>query len=120
MVELFNVPPEIAANKNDGLLLNHVVSLVKDREPFLAKIDHLNRHPRETGRDEIELADGRIFDRYSSPVVGKNGSHYGRIWTFRDITERKRSEDTLQQLSAAVDRARFPSSSPTRKATSAM
>lgn len=105
MVELFNVPPEIAANKNDGLLLNHVVSLVKDREPFLAKIDHLNRHPRETGRDEIELADGRIFDRYSSPVVGKNGSHYGRIWTFRDITERKRSEDTLQQLSAAVDQS---------------
>ena len=31
MVELFNVPPEIAANKNDGLLLNHVVSLVKDQ-----------------------------------------------------------------------------------------
>ena len=51
------------------------------------------------------MADGRIFDRYSSPVVGKNGSHYGRIWTFRDITERKRSEDTLQQLSAAVDQS---------------
>lgn len=102
MVELFGVPPEIAANKDDRLLLNHVVTLVKEPEPFLAKIKHLNRHPRETSRDEIELTDGRIFDRYSSPVVGKDGIHYGRIWTFRDITERKRNEDTLQQLSTAV------------------
>jgi two-component system, NtrC family, sensor kinase len=105
MVELFKIPPEVAANNNDQLLLEHVVTLVKDRESFLAKIDRLNRHPRETGRDEIELKDGMILDRYSSPVIGKNGVYYGRIWTFRDITERKRNEDTLQQLSAAVEQS---------------
>jgi PAS domain-containing protein len=27
----------------------------------------------------------KILDRYSSPVVDKNGKHHGRIWTFRDI-----------------------------------
>jgi PAS domain S-box-containing protein len=105
MVELFNIPPDVAADENDQRLLNHVVTLVKDPGPFLARINHLNRHPRETSRDEIELTDGRIFDRYSSPVVGKNGTYYGRIWAFRDITERKRNEDTLQQLSAAVEQS---------------
>ena len=40
-----------------------------------------------------------FLDRYSSPVIDKNVIYYGRIWTFRDITERKRNEDVLRQLS---------------------
>src|SRR6185503_16790447 len=66
---------------------------------------HLNQYPAEISRDEIELRNGMILDRYSSPVVGKNGVYYGRIWSFRDITERKRNEDTLQQLSMAVEQS---------------
>lgn len=105
LIEVFKIPPEIAGNKDDLQLLDHVVTLVKDPQSFLAKINRLNQHPQETSRDEIELKDGMILDRYSSPVVGKNGTYYGRIWSFRDITERKRNEDTLQQLSAAVEQS---------------
>jgi PAS domain S-box-containing protein len=105
LVELFEIPPEIAADKNDWHLLDRVVALVEDPAAFLERINYLNKHPVETSRDEIQLTDGRTFDRYSSPVVGKNGTYYGRIWTFRDITERKRNEDTLQQLSTAVEQS---------------
>lgn len=105
LVELFKIPAAIAANKDDRHLLEHVVSLVKYPEAFLTRIKHLNKHPSETDRDEIELKSGMILDRYSSPVVGKKGTYYGRIWIFRDITERKRNEDTLQQLSAAVEQS---------------
>jgi len=105
LIELFKVPPEIASDKNDRHLLDHVVTLIKDPESFLSKIEHLNQYPAEISRDEIELRNGMILDRYSSPVVGKNGVYYGRIWTFRDITERKRNEDTLQQLSMAVEQS---------------
>jgi two-component system, NtrC family, sensor kinase len=105
LIELFKIPPQVASNKNDRHLLDHVVKLIKDPESFLSKIEYLNQHPAETSRDEIELRDGMILDRYSSPVVGKNGIYYGRIWTFRDITERKRNEDTLQQLSMAVEQS---------------
>jgi two-component system, NtrC family, sensor kinase len=104
-VELFKVSPEIVANKDERHLLRYVVTLIKDPVPFLARIKHLNSHPSETSRDEIELKDGMILDRYSSPVVDKDGLYYGRIWTFRDITERKRNEDTLQQLSLAVEQS---------------
>jgi two-component system cell cycle sensor histidine kinase/response regulator CckA len=38
-----------------------------------------------------------VLDRYSAPVLGKDGQHYGRIWTFRDITERKRVEDAVRE-----------------------
>jgi PAS domain S-box-containing protein len=103
--ELLNLPAELLADKDDGKMLRHVVTLVKDPECFLAKVTYLYRHPDETSRDEIELKNGMFLDRYSSPVVDKNGIYYGRIWTFRDITERKRNEDSLQQLSLAVEQS---------------
>jgi signal transduction histidine kinase/DNA-binding NarL/FixJ family response regulator len=40
-----------------------------------------------------------VLDRYSAPVIGKDGENYGRLWTFRDITGRKHAEETLRKMS---------------------
>jgi signal transduction histidine kinase/ActR/RegA family two-component response regulator len=58
---------------------------------------HLYAHPTEIGRDEIELVDGTILDRYSSPVLDKAGTYYGSIWTFRDITQQRKVEAQFRQ-----------------------
>ncbi|MGA9813635.1 MAG: response regulator [Terriglobales bacterium] len=96
LVELFGIPAEVLADPGDRRLLAHVLTLLKDPEPFLARVNYLYNHFSETSRDEIELKDGTILDRYSAPVVGKYARYYGRIWTFRDITEKKKTESTLQ------------------------
>jgi PAS domain S-box-containing protein len=105
LAEIFNISAELMAEKDDNKMLDHVVPLIKDPDAFLAKVKHLYEHPAETSRDEIELKNGIFLDRYSAPVVDKNGGCYGRIWTFRDITERKRNQDALQQLSLAVEQS---------------
>jgi PAS domain S-box-containing protein len=97
LVELLKIPSDVLLNKDNRPLLDHVTALVKNPESFLARTTDLYEHPGKTGRDELEFKDGLILDRYSAPVVGKDGKYYGRIWTFRDITERKRSEQTLQK-----------------------
>ena len=105
LTEIFEVPEHIVHDHDDRVLLRHVVDKVKDPERFLAIVNHLYTHPAETRRDEIELTNGTVLDRYSSPVIGQQGRYYGRIWTFRDITERKRNEDALQVLSLAVEQS---------------
>jgi PAS domain S-box-containing protein len=96
-VELFKISAAIVAEADDRITLAHVISLVRDPERFIAKVKRLYGHPDETSRDEIEFKDGRVVDRYSAPVVDKNGRYYGRIWNFRDITERRELETQLRQ-----------------------
>jgi signal transduction histidine kinase/integral membrane sensor domain MASE1 len=54
--------------------------------------------------DEIEISDGRTFERYSAPLV-RQGLVTGRIWSFRDLTERRRAEDERQRLEHQIQHA---------------
>jgi PAS domain S-box-containing protein len=47
------------------------------------------------GSDQVVLADGRVVERYSAPVVGGDGTSYGRVWFFRDVTDRMRLEKEI-------------------------
>jgi two-component system sensor histidine kinase/response regulator len=99
ITELFNVPEDILHDDDDTKLLEHVVSLTKYPDTFLAKVISLYGHPSDTSRDEVELMNGMVLDRYSAPVIGEAGEYYGRMWTFRDITERKQAEATVIKMS---------------------
>ena len=103
--ELLQIPQQLIADADDSRMLDYVVTTIRDGKAFRAKVEYLYKHPSETSRDEIELKRGVILDRYSAPVVDKNGTYYGRVWTFRDITEQKRSQEALQQLSLAIEQS---------------
>ena len=98
VAELFKIPPHIAGKEDDGEQIRWVTEATKNPKAFLERVNHLYAHPDEIGRDEIELKDGTVMDRYSSPAIGKDGKHYGRVWSFRDITERKQAEAALAKL----------------------
>jgi PAS domain S-box-containing protein len=101
-LDLFKIPPHIANEGTDENRLRWVTDKIKNPEQFLEKVRHLYAHPNEISRDEIELRDGTLLDRYSSPVVGKDGENYGRIWKFRDITEQRRVDQELKEAKLAA------------------
>lgn len=104
--ELYRIPPAIADGDDYQKQLSWVANMTRNPGEFLQRVHELYARPDEISRDEIELKDGTILDRYSSPVIGHDGNYYGRIWTFRDITERKRSEDSLRLLGSAVEQSK--------------
>jgi PAS domain S-box-containing protein len=103
--DMFRIPAELIRLDQDAPVLEHVLQLMKNRDSFMAKIEYLTSHPEEKSRDEIEFLDGTVFDRYSAPVRDKQGKYYGRIWTFRDITARRRNEEMLRTLSTVVEQS---------------
>jgi two-component system sensor histidine kinase/response regulator len=103
MIELWNIPQQAAEETDDGPQREWVTNQMKDPGQFAAKIGYLYAHPDEISRDELELVDGRFFDRYSAPVRGRDGKYFGRIWTFRDTTDRKQIELTLLERTRELD-----------------
>jgi PAS domain S-box-containing protein len=95
MVDLWNIPRDIADQIDDRPQLDWITDQVNNPERFAENVAYLYAHPDEIGRDELQLLNGTVFDRYTAPVLDKDGKYYGRIWTFRDITERKRMENAL-------------------------
>jgi PAS domain S-box-containing protein len=51
------------------------------------------------GKDAAE----RLFEIFSSPLVNRRKNILGQVITFREITERKRADEQLRQLSRAVE-----------------
>jgi len=93
-VTMWNIPSDIVTTQDNQKIILYFQSQIRDPDGFLANMNDLLLHPSRESYDMIELNDGRIFERYSKPQkIGKDV--VGRVWSFRDITERKRSEEKL-------------------------
>jgi PAS domain S-box-containing protein len=90
--EMWGIPDEVFAARSDAKALKAVVDKLVDPETFQRRVRHLYRHREEKSHEEVLLRDGRIFDRYTAPVVGPEGVYFGRVWHFRDITEMRKLE----------------------------
>ena len=95
--ELWKIPEHLTLNMNDPEHLRFASSQAKNPGQFTEEVAYLHSHPDEIGHDEIELIDGTIMDRSSWPIRDKAGAYYGRIWYFRDITERRNLETQFRQ-----------------------
>ncbi|HSI83489.1 MAG TPA: PAS domain S-box protein [Candidatus Methylacidiphilales bacterium] len=104
--EIWKAPPCMLEGLHDGEATHWASLLTTNPEGFRKRVEFLYKHPDITANDEIQLLDGRTIDRYSAPVLGKDGIRYGRIWKFRDITNRKLDEYKLKEQAALIDEAR--------------
>jgi PAS domain-containing protein len=102
-VEMWQIPDEVISTRSDEAALQAILDKLIDPQEFLARVAYLYEHTDEESRDEILLEDGRAFDRYSAPVKGKDGTYYGRVWYFRDVTERKRAEEKIRRLNETLE-----------------
>jgi len=89
--EMWRIPKALLATGEDDQLLAFVLGQLKDPQAFLSKVKDLYRSD-EPSTDIIEFKDGRVFERISNPLPGESQTR-GRVWSFRDITERKQTQD---------------------------
>jgi len=104
-VDMWGLPAKLVEDGIDDPVLQFVTAQMADPSSFRQRVLYLYENRQEIDRDEIILADGRVFDRYSAPMFGLEKQYYGRVWYFRDITKRKRSEEEKANLEAQIQQA---------------
>jgi len=95
--ELWKIPQHILEDPDDTAQVLFATNQTRNPRQFAERVAYLYDHPDESSHDEIELMDGTILDRNSAPVRDPSGKYYGRIWNFRDITERRNLELKIRQ-----------------------
>ncbi|MBD2165174.1 PAS domain S-box protein [Calothrix membranacea FACHB-236] len=95
-LEMWSIPPELLTEPNHPTRLAYLANQLIDPEGFLQRVRELYAHPELDTYDLLELRDGRVFERYSCPQRIKD-QIIGRVWSFRDVTERHKAEVALRQ-----------------------
>lgn len=95
-IEMWGVPVDLIETNDYAAIETHMLSMQLDTATFLELINYFKTSPRESSVAILKLSDGRFFECYSQPHL-LNGELVGRIWSFRDITQRMDLEEKLEQ-----------------------
>ena len=94
--EMFDIPDKLIVSGDNDYIRVMVRQRLLNSEGFDRRVRYLYEHPEESGHDEIVFKDGRVIDRLTSPFKTSDGEYLGRIWFFRDISERRKAEESLR------------------------
>ncbi|MEJ2671150.1 MAG: PAS domain S-box protein [Deltaproteobacteria bacterium] len=96
-LDLWRIPEEIVATKDDQQVLDFVLNQLQDPEAFISKVKELYNNPEADSFDVLKFRDERFYERSSTPQrLGEK--IVGRVWSFRDVSERTQAENDLEWL----------------------
>jgi PAS domain S-box-containing protein len=99
-LEMWKIPREILEQGPLRQVREMASQRFADPQQFLARIEEIVATGQESF-DVLELKDGRILESFSK-VLTVQGQTAGRVWSFRDVTERHLAETTSHRLGAIV------------------
>jgi signal transduction histidine kinase len=95
--DVWRIPETGLETNSDDEALSSVLGQLKDPDAFLSKVRALYDRPDAESSGLLEFKDGRFIERYSKPQVVDH-QVIGRVWSFRDVTEKHNA----QQKQAAL------------------
>jgi PAS domain S-box-containing protein len=91
--EIWRFPAELLEAETEDRL-GFVLDQLVDPDTFLEGVRELYSSHRESF-DTLHFKDGRVVERYSRPLRSGDGVA-GRVWSFREVTERKKAEEAMR------------------------
>lgn len=92
--QLWQIPDALLGEGQDDQLLAYVLAQLSDPVGFMGEVQRLYGSA-ESSFDILHFNDGKVFERYSAAIALPDNRT--RLWSFRDVTERKKTESELEQ-----------------------
>ena len=99
--QMWAIPDQMIATGDEKGMLTHVVDQLQDPQRFVQGVENLYETIDGRVLDMVYFKDGRVFERTSRPIL-TNDKVNGRVWSFTDISERKRIDDLLSFIAQRV------------------
>ncbi len=93
--QMWRLPSTIVVATAHRQVLNFLAQQLTEPARFLATLQEIAFSAPPESFHILECADGRVLERYSR-IQRVEGRAVGRVWSFRDITERRRAEQELR------------------------
>ncbi len=98
--EIWGLPQELLQRNDGDALLDWMARRVLpplQGPDYAARLNALLRAPLASATDRLELVSGQVLERVTRPWFGGGGPQ-GRVWSFRDLTERVAAQERIQAL----------------------
>lgn len=99
--ELLHVPEEAMRTGSHDVVLRYLATTSESPVAVLDRVGDLHRADAARATDVIRLMDGRSIERTSAPYEAPGRPTGGRVWYYRDATERERA---VAEAARAADR----------------
>jgi diguanylate cyclase (GGDEF)-like protein/PAS domain S-box-containing protein len=102
-VEMWRIPSHMLESGTESIGFDYILDQVADPQALINEVKRLYENPYAQGKlEELHFKDGRIFERYSQPqFIGDE--IVGRVWSFRDVTQKRMAENELRIREKAIE-----------------
>jgi PAS domain S-box-containing protein len=95
-IDLWGMPQDIQESRDHDQTVGFTLDLLREPDQFVERMNQIYAQLEEESFDVLHFKDARIIERYSLPQRIR-GETVGRVWSFRDVTERRELEHQLRQ-----------------------
>ncbi len=108
--EMWGIPLEAFSGGDERDLIRHAREKLENPETLDSKLEAFYRSGEKRFNDEVNLIDGRVFERYCVATRSPEGRFYGWLWYFTDITEQRGFEQRMAEARREAEAANLAKS----------
>jgi diguanylate cyclase (GGDEF)-like protein/PAS domain S-box-containing protein len=96
--QMWELPEDLMTTRDAAALSAWMQHSVADGEAYARRLAAVQQAMLLSSAERIELQSGRVFERVTRPLYSR-GRPQGRVYSFRDLTERLAAEERIEELS---------------------
>lgn len=101
LIDFVKLPQSALTSKDETEGLNYLFAQITDPQELTNLIMKKYQDPTPGYCGEMFFRDGRVVERYYQPQI-INNVVVGHVWSLRDVTEKRKNEETLRLANRAM------------------